>query len=78
MTCNQLTDRLLDYLSDDSRAPTRMAARAHLRRCRNCRVYVRGYRAATALVRRFCIDDDPPLCVPDDLLHCVLAALPQA
>ncbi len=79
MTCEDLIERLVDYLSDDLTQNVSPEAAEHLRRCRDCLAYLRSYRTTVLLVRGSCIaGEDEAQRVPDDLVRSVVAVLPQA
>ncbi len=79
MTCQQLTDFILDYLEGELPAETKVAFEHHLTRCPNCVNYLASYETTTAMARR-AFDDDPgsrPQ-MPEELVQAILAASRKA
>jgi anti-sigma factor RsiW len=75
MTCRELADFLDDYVSGALAADVRGRFEAHLTECRECLIYVRGYRDTVRLLRELGRDDaEPPDDVPPDLVRAILAA----
>jgi anti-sigma factor RsiW len=78
MTCRELTDFVLDYLSGELPAPLRQAFERHLDACGNCRVYLAEYEATIEAARLAHRDDlaaEAPL--PEELVQAILAACEQ-
>ena len=73
MTCEQVTEFLIDYVSGDLPPDQKAALEHHLGACRACRDYLDGYRKAIALGKRAMIPaaDDS---IPESLVQAVLAA----
>jgi predicted anti-sigma-YlaC factor YlaD len=80
MTCRELADFLDDYLDGALAADVRGRFETHLTECRDCLVYLRGYRDTVRLLRDVGGDDDaePPADVPADLVRAILAARKDA
>jgi anti-sigma factor RsiW len=76
VTCREVADFLMDYLSRDLSLETAGAFEHHLSICANCRRYVAAYSASVALGKRAFSDDEAPASdagVPDDLVQAILA-----
>ena len=76
MTCRELADFLMDYVSGELPGDVRSRFDEHLSLCPNCVAYVASYKATIELVRRAFEDDarDAALEAPDDLVQAILAA----
>jgi anti-sigma factor RsiW len=76
MTCRELADFLMDYVSGELPAGVRSRFDEHLSLCPNCVAYVASYKATVELGRRAFQDDDADasLEAPDDLVQAILAA----
>lgn len=74
MTCRELEEFLMDYVSNELPAETRDPFEVHLARCPNCVEYVHQYRITIeAGQKAFCVDDDLPE-VPEELVRAILLA----
>jgi anti-sigma factor RsiW len=75
MTCRELTDFILDYLSDELPARLREAFERHLEACPNCRVYLASYELTVHAGKLAFADEgagERPM--PEDLVQAILAA----
>jgi len=79
MTCRELADFLMDYLTGDLPADVRSAFDRHLTLCPNCVAYLRGYKATVELGRAAFANDeaDATTEAPEDLVRAILAARKQ-
>jgi anti-sigma factor RsiW len=76
MTCRELADFLMDYLTEDLPPDIRQDFDRHLARCPNCVAYLETYRLTIEMGRR-AFDDgaaDPDMAVPPELVRAILAA----
>lgn len=76
MTCRELTDFILDYLSGELPEPVLAEFRGHLSRCPNCVNYLQNYEDAVRAGRAAfsSANDEPPEDLPEELVQAVLAA----
>jgi anti-sigma factor RsiW len=77
VTCRELADFILGYLSGELPEDVRQEFEAHLSACENCREYLETYRAAVEMGRRAFRDDQADVAqarAPEDLIAAVLAA----
>ena len=76
MTCRDLTQFLMDYLSEELPPGQRAAFDEHLGDCPECVAYLKSYQATVKLGRDvFRHPDDPvPDDVPEELVQAILAA----
>ena len=75
ITCEAFEDFILAYLEGDLSPRQKFVFELHLKMCRECRDYLKAYRASLDLARSLSQDPDPlPDAVPDDLVAAVLAA----
>jgi anti-sigma factor RsiW len=76
MTCRELADFLMDYLSGDLPDLERTAFERHLSLCQNCEEYLRQYQTTVEAGRRAFAhpDDNVPVDVPEQLVLAILAA----
>ena len=76
ITCEAFEEFILDYLDDALDQRRRFVFELHLKVCRECRDYLKAYRAAVALARENSapIDSKTLEKVPEDLVRAVLAA----
>jgi anti-sigma factor RsiW len=75
MTCRELNDFVLDYLSSELPVPLRQAFDRHLDACVNCRMYLATYEATIEVQRlAFRADPAPEAPLPEDLVQAILAA----
>ena len=77
MTCREIAEFLVDYLSGDLPESTASAFEAHIRACRDCRNYLDGYRktitaSKAALAQPLEADAAPDM--PEQLVQAILAA----
>jgi predicted anti-sigma-YlaC factor YlaD len=76
ITCEAFEEFILAYLEDDLPRRQKIVFEMHLRLCRECRDYLKAYRASMILAAQ-ALTDDPdfqPEDVPEDLIAAVLAA----
>ena len=81
MTCRELSDFILDYLSGDLAGETRQVFEAHLVECENCREYLATYKAAVQLGRSAFREADLNVDasnMPEQLVTAILAAAAKA
>jgi anti-sigma factor RsiW len=76
MTCHELTDFLLDYVSGELPDTTRAEFERHLGICPDCRRYLDGYRTTIAMSKAAfaappAVDADE---VPEELVAAILKA----
>lgn len=76
MTCRELADFLMDYVSDELPEGARAEFEWHLRACPNCHEYVVEYCATMEAGRLACTHPDDPVPgeVPEDLVRAILEA----
>ncbi|MDP6342587.1 MAG: zf-HC2 domain-containing protein [Alphaproteobacteria bacterium] len=76
ITCEALEDFILAYLEDDLPRKQRLVFEMHLKVCRECRDYLRAYRAAMDLAKQGLEAESQvlPEEVPQDLIDAVVAA----
>lgn len=75
ITCEQFEDFILAYLDDDLMPRQKLVFQMHLMICRECRRYLKAYRAAMQITREALIEDEMlPEDVPADLIAAVIAA----
>ena len=75
MTCRELTDFIMDYLTGELPAEVRTAFEQHLAQCAACVSYLASYRSAVELGRRAFEDDAEGFRdVPEELVKAILAA----
>jgi anti-sigma factor RsiW len=73
MTCSEITDVLLDYVSGEMPEPLRTAFDAHLRICPDCRRYLDGYRKTIVLTRSSLRDRESEVAaMPEELVAAIL------
>lgn len=73
LSCREIEDFILAYLDGELPALTRVRFEFHIAMCRECRSYLRDYRAAMALSADAFTEDDAQE-VPEDLIQAILAA----
>ena len=73
MTCEEVTQVLIDYVDGELPAPQRAALDRHLAVCRACRDYLDGYRKTIAMGKRAFLPN-ADTAIPDSLVQAVLAA----
>ncbi|MEM1046714.1 MAG: zf-HC2 domain-containing protein [Pseudomonadota bacterium] len=76
ITCEAFEDFIVAYLEDDLPPRQKFLFELHLKVCRECREYLRAYRASIDLTRDALTDPEEtlPETVPDDLVRAVLEA----
>ena len=76
MTCRELADFMMDYLSGELSSESRAQFDQHLSLCANCRKYLTSYEETVKLGRRAFADEDAalPSDVPEELVKAILAA----
>ena len=79
MTCQQLTEFIMDYCSDGLTRKERAEFEAHLAKCADCVRYLKSYEETIRLARGavFNPDQSVPVDVPEELVRAILAARPQ-
>ncbi len=60
MTCRELVELLIDFVSDDLPAEHRERLEQHLRRCPPCEAYLASYRMTIRLTRQLPCEPLPP------------------
>lgn len=76
MTCRELADFILDYVSGELPAPARAEFDQHLRKCLNCCRYLASYQQSVRMGQRAFEEEEaqvPPE-VPHQLITAILAA----
>ena len=77
MTCREIADFLMDYLSGFLPADRQAEFERHLAVCSTCVDYIRSYEATIRLSRAAfgsSAADDLPSAMPEELVHAILAA----
>ncbi|MEP7310594.1 MAG: zf-HC2 domain-containing protein [Acidobacteriota bacterium] len=76
MTCREFADFMMDYLSDELSAESRVRFDRHLGLCTNCQKYFTSYEETVKLGKKAFEHDDAPLPteVPEALVRAILAA----
>jgi predicted anti-sigma-YlaC factor YlaD len=75
MTCEQIADFLMDYVSGELPEPTRLVFDDHLRVCTDCRNYLDGYRKAIALGKTVMTEPAAVVAeIPEQLVRAILTA----
>lgn len=76
ITCEAFEDFILAYLDGDLPAKQKFVFELHLKVCRECRAYLRAYRASMELARNGLEQDGAflPGDVPEDLVTAVVEA----
>jgi anti-sigma factor RsiW len=77
MTCRELTDFIIDYLSGDLPPALIRAFDYHLGLCPNCRTYLASYEA-TVKAGKAAFAGEPETKLPEDLVQAILAATRDA
>jgi predicted anti-sigma-YlaC factor YlaD len=72
MTCNELTEFLLDYLSGDLPEDVRTTFEAHLGVCHDCRNYLDSYRKTIAMSQQMKVVDVEA--IPEALVAAIMKA----
>ena len=73
MTCRELTDFILDYLSNELPAALHDAFEQHLALCPNCRAYLTTYELAVR-AGKLAFADEASEPLPEDLVQAIIAA----
>ena len=76
MTCRDMVQFLMDYLSEELPDDTRAVFERHIGACPDCVHYLATYRETIVLCREsFKLrEEDVPAEVPEDLIQAILAA----
>lgn len=76
MTCRELADFILDYVSGELPAAARAEFDHHLRKCLNCCRYLASYQETLRLGQRAFVEEtgQVPPDVPQQLIDAILAA----
>jgi anti-sigma factor RsiW len=75
MTCRELAEFLIDYVSGDLPESTRGVFEAHLAVCRDCRNYLDSYRKTIALSKTALAEPTADVAaMPEGLVRAILAA----
>lgn len=76
ITCEAFEDFILAYLEDDLPPRQKFVFELHLKVCRECRDYLKAYRASMDVARTAYAEtaEALPETVPDDLVRAVLDA----
>src|SRR5262249_53568313 len=76
MTCRDMVQFLMDYLSEELPDDTRAVFERHVSACPDCVTYLASYRETIVLCREsFKVrEEDVPVEVPEDLVQAILAA----
>ena len=76
MTCRELVQFLMEYLSDELPAEQRAAFDAHLTECPQCVAYLQSYKATVRIGKEVFKhpDETVPDEVPQQLVQAILAA----
>lgn len=59
LTCQRVTDLILDYVTDDMESTLRAALERHLHNCADCRAFLNTYRQTIRTTRVLHYDDIP-------------------
>jgi len=60
MTCRELVELLIDFVSDELPAEHRQRIEQHLRRCPPCEAYLASYQTTIRLTRQLQCEPIPP------------------
>jgi anti-sigma factor RsiW len=76
MTCREVTDFLLEYLSGTLAANERTEFELHLLECPDCVTYLRSYQETIQLGKAAFADPEAPVSddVPEELVQAILSA----
>jgi anti-sigma factor RsiW len=75
MTCREVIEFLMDYLSGDLPKAEHAAFAAHLEICEACVAYLHNYQEAVRVGRAcLCAADSPLQPVPEELVQAILAS----
>jgi predicted anti-sigma-YlaC factor YlaD len=72
VTCREITEFLMDYLSGDLQGQPRAVFEEHLALCPNCVAFVRTYVETIRMSRS--VSETPAIDPPEDLIRAILAA----
>ncbi|HVO25061.1 MAG TPA: zf-HC2 domain-containing protein [Candidatus Margulisiibacteriota bacterium] len=80
MTCREVADFLMEYLSKQLPAKQRVRFETHLRQCPDCVAYLKSYENAVKFGKEaFCHPEQGvPNSVPEELVRAILAARKKA
>jgi len=73
ITCRQLNDFLMDYVSGELPAPQRHEFERHLKVCPPCVAYLDTYRESIRLGKSAAVQPDEAK-IPDELVKAILAS----
>lgn len=73
MTCQQITQFLLDYLEGELPQDVRVSFEAHVEACVDCRNYIDGYRKTVSLSKS-AMQEPIPENIPEPLVRAIVAA----
>jgi predicted anti-sigma-YlaC factor YlaD len=59
LTCQQVTDIIIDYLNDDLQSETKRLFDNHLQGCADCRAFLATYHSTVRATRSLSYDDVP-------------------
>jgi anti-sigma factor RsiW len=74
ITCRELVELLIDYITDELPPERRQALEQHLQRCPPCLAYLETYRLTIKLTRRLPRCPPPPALM--QRLHAALKSVP--
>jgi predicted anti-sigma-YlaC factor YlaD len=76
VTCQELEGFMVDYLEGTLPRGQRRKFELHLRLCRDCRRYLKGYKRTITLSQTACHEPDAPVPkdMPEALVKAILAA----
>ncbi len=76
IACDEFEEFILAYLEDELPPRQKFVFEMHLKVCRECREYLRAYKASMHLAGQAAdaADDALPGAVPEDLIEAILAA----
>lgn len=76
MTCREVVDFLMDYLSGSLAPEERQEFERHLEACPPCVSYLKTYERTVALGKKACCKEGDSIAekVPEDLVKAILAA----
>lgn len=76
MTCRELADFIMAYITGELPPDDRAAFEHHLSLCPNCVHYLASYKATIELGRRAFVDGDADsdMKIPDELVKAILAS----
>jgi anti-sigma factor RsiW len=78
ITCQELTDGLMDFLSDEIWPPKRAEFELHLARCGSCTAYVKSYKETIQVARMAYDPAHYAPVMPESLIQAILAKAPKA